>query len=93
MVGEVITFPFCSGTLVSAANASGQYVLTCSVDWQVKSGLLIDPAYLSTLQIMLDQGGIDWATSYQVMGYALGFTGIGMVFGYFFNLLRRGKPR
>jgi len=93
MVIESITYPVCSGSLVSALNESGQSVLTCSADWQVKSGVLIDPAYISTLHIMLDQGGIDWATSYEVMGYSLGFFGIGSVFGFFFNLLRRGKSR
>jgi hypothetical protein len=93
MIGQTVTIPVCSGSLLTVQAVAGQFSLVCSAQWTTASGLLIDPAYSSELGLMLDNGGIDWSVTYQVMGYALGFWFLGAIYGFMFNLLRRAKAR
>lgn len=90
---DTITIPVCSGALTATVNAAGQYALSCSAEWQVKTGVFIDSAHLLQVRFLLDQGGFDWSVTYTIMGYCLGFWFIGAVFGAVFNLLRRSKSR
>lgn len=79
----------CNGTVSSVVDALGHNTLNCSGTWGQSSGILLEPAYATQLQFMLDNNGLDWSAVGLGFGSCLALFASGVVFGAFYNLTRK----